>query len=335
MFILKGQNLTQRILAQALACKKWPFQWHEKHQASPPQPIVGALALSRSNWEFLHSLSPIIGFPIHHMHLYYSDSFQGSLTKGLSFDTTQLGVDRLGMIVSLDTLNTAFPWIPSLDSTSAFASDRGQLNIATDRKARSDPQTSRPLGFSQQYIVRLKGKNLHHSAFQIFDWPNIFGILPLSDERFCIIWNQSTASPASSDQLEHYLDPLLAQLAITCTHIEEHGPAIAVSSYHSSRYFDDSSYLRMGEAAHHLHPVAGQGLNLTLRDFQAFLHLSDKHSPSERSYYVEKSRFMPNLACVNFCSHIVSPWARYTLPLAFQAPHRSLRLAKFMADLMQ
>jgi len=115
-----------------------------------------------------------------------------------------------------------------------------------------------------------------HVAHEIFLPAGPFAILPMTDSqgvhRSSIVWTEKTARAAGylalddgafSAELATRFGGFLGEVALL-------GPrwSYPLSLLHATRYVDRRLVLA-GDAAHAIHPIAGQGLNLGLRDVAA------------------------------------------------------------------
>ena len=129
-------------------------------------------------------------------------------------------------------------------------------------------------GYGQTALVNALQLEGDHGgiAHQIFLPTGPLAILPLREGRVSIVWSETDANARAIADLgdEDYLDLLMARIG----HVT--GPASLAGSrfsYPLSLTLAES-YVRprlalVGDAAHGVHPIAGQGLNLGLRDVAA------------------------------------------------------------------
>ncbi len=141
-------------------------------------------------------------------------------------------------------------------------------------------------------------------AYECFRNSGPLAFLPLSDGRFSIVW---AASPAEASQLlamsdEAFISAL--QKAAGAQTVEALGAITAVSKRASyplelsiAKQFTAERVALVGNAAHTIHPVAGQGMNLGFRDvldmvsvLDSSIARSDPGQPIMLQSYAEKRR---------------------------------------------
>jgi len=121
-----------------------------------------------------------------------------------------------------------------------------------------------------------------NTAYECFRGSGPLAFLPLSDDRFSIVW---AAKPGEASQLLAMDDASFMtalQRAAGDAVIRQIGKITATSRRASfplelsiAKSFATSRLALVGNAAHTVHPVAGQGMNLGLRDVQVLVQMLD------------------------------------------------------------
>jgi 2-octaprenylphenol hydroxylase len=214
--------------------------------------------------------------------------------QGLSFDAAELGVPELGFIVE-DGLLRASLWdslggvaIYTGAQTAGYAPRRLQLSDGPALEAPlligAEGADSRlrewagiePAGWSypQRSIVCHVATELPHggTAYQRFLPNGPLAFLPLSDGRSSIVW--STEQAEAEELLKLDDEAFCGRLAEAFG--RRLGDVIGVTPRLSFplRLLHAQEYVRpglalVGDSAHVIHPLAGQGINLGLADAQA------------------------------------------------------------------
>jgi len=143
-----------------------------------------------------------------------------------------------------------------------------------------------------------------NTAYECFRQSGPLAFLPLADDRFSIVW---AATPAGATQLLAMDDAQFIttlQKAAGDQAMQQIGAITATSrracfplELTIAKTFAKSRIALVGNAAHTVHPVAGQGMNLGLRDVVALVDMLDgtlAHSDPGQSIilqgYAEKRR---------------------------------------------
>jgi len=154
-------------------------------------------------------------------------------------------------------------------------------------------------------VASVSCENGHgNTAYECFLTSGPLAFLPLADNRFSIVW---AATPGEATQLlamndDQFITAL--QKAAGDSAMKLIGAITSTSRRASfpleltvARKFSESRLALVGNAAHTVHPVAGQGMNLGLRDVVALVEMLDSdlaHSDPGQSIimqgYAEKRR---------------------------------------------
>lgn len=131
---------------------------------------------------------------------------------------------------------------------------------------------------SQKAFVTCLRPELDHrnTAWQRFLKDGPIGLLPLTDGRVSIVW--STTPEQAEEALKMSDDELSVRLADVTDQVLGKllpaGPrgAFPLRSQHAVEYVQDGLVL-IGDAAHTVHPLAGQGVNLGFADARKLAHV--------------------------------------------------------------
>ncbi|GAA0582212.1 FAD-dependent monooxygenase [Rhizomicrobium electricum] len=110
------------------------------------------------------------------------------------------------------------------------------------------------------------------TAYEHFLPSGPFAILPLTGNRSSLVWTEKTADAASLMRLEpaEFLAEIARRFGDHLGAVAHEGPRWSYPlRFHLAREYVRPRFALAGDAAHGIHPIAGQGLNLGLRDVAA------------------------------------------------------------------
>ena len=255
----------------------------------------------------------------------------GTAFLGLSFDASEIGDGPVGYMVEDRHLRGTL--LAALERAPAVTHLTGETVIAQQADAAAASVTlaggrtlrarliigadGRRSGTATRAGIRRTGWTYDQSALvcaiaherphggiahQLFLPPGPLAILPLTQDRSAIVWTETAAMARRIDALsdEHYLQVLRPRVGDFLGEIRLAG---ARHSYPLGLTLANGlTAIRLalvGDAAHAVHPIAGQGLNAGLRDVAALAHViaharrrgEDFASPQVLDRYARWRRF--------------------------------------------
>ena len=297
-------------------------------------------------------------------------------TSSLEFSSDEIGQPKLGDVVTNNAiLSSIFLLLPNHKNLRFLSGDRlktldpqeesikvcteGGENISCKLVVGADGGLSsvrelssiniRTWSYDQKALIaNLKAEKSHsNTAYQVFTKNGPIALLPMQkddDESLSLVWSADTDhaekllgldTPSFLNELERKTESVLGKLSL-----DGKMSSYPLHQLHAKDYYAQRVVL-IGDAAHSMHPLAGQGLNLGLGDVEELAsrilrsrrHGEDVGNDKMLSDY-SKARKSINLRMMGFMEVFkkgfgsTNPWVRLGRNMAFGATQKAPELRK-------
>lgn len=312
-------------------------------------------SVNNSHWEWLLSLG--VGEFIRSQRVFDYDQLSVTAPGAhqLSFHASEVACERLGVMVENNALQQAL-WtqlrthnnvsirlretLTELDCSArtAVTSQGDALNFdlllgcdgAHSKVAQLAGVGYRGWDYDQRCLLAIATvkNSLPAETWEVFRPQGPYALLPLTDGKACLI---DYGLRDSVHKLERNPTALQAQLKQTFSpHIGEFellkSASFPLQRKHANRYVTANSVVLLGDSAHSIHPMAGQGVNLGFADVRCLIEALKAKPQTTALKAYETTRQRENAKMMRMMDCLQIGW-RSTHPLMQLTAKLSLSLA--------
>ena len=279
---LLGNNLTNLVLANILLKKKINVDIISQAKPSLLTNTVRTIAISNENYKFLkENIKGIsnLGWPTEKIKIYSDKNKSSELFEFKNNNQRNFYLLKYSALYNLMRKNKFLKFIKLKNYNLDVISKRNYDLIINSEK--NNPITKK---YFQKKIEK-KYKSLAHTAIidhkkienkiatQIFTKKGPIAFLPLSNNQTSIVFSNNSTKLMDKLSLLQIINKYNHQYKITkISEVESVGIKFLVL-----RDYIYKNILSFGDLIHKVHPLAGQGFNMTIRDIKSLSNILDEN----------------------------------------------------------
>lgn len=292
---VQGAGIVGQSLALSLARQGFQVALVSDTASSSPREDVRAYALNAASVELLRGLKVWDALPPHAATAVYDMHIEGDSPKGLlEFSAWQARFSELAWITDAavleQSLASAVRYAPHITLTTSPV--EATLTALCEGKASASREALGVVWDRQDYghraiAARLVGEQPHHNtARQWFRQPDVLALLPFDspqpDHSWALVWSLPEArahellvldATGFEQALQQATGGVCGELRLAG---ERAGWPLMLAR---AQAWCGPGWVLLGDAAHVVHPLAGQGLNLGLADVAALCSVVSQREP--------------------------------------------------------
>lgn len=313
-------------------------------------------SVNATNWQWLLSLGINDFINTNKVKSYQRLTVATQSGQSVTFDANEVGLPSLGVMVENKTLQSAlwqslerFDNVELVTGSRIFSlnSQANTVRLSNDTEvgfdlllgcdgaqsfiAKLSNMTYRGWDYDQRCL--LANVELEHSVapetWEVFRPQGPYALLPLSDKKACLIDydKKSVISERQQDKsaLEEHLrrlfEPHIGAFSLL------NAASFPLQRKHALQYSAYGCIALLGDSAHSIHPMAGQGVNLGFADIQCLTDELSKRSVYQAVEAYEKQRKFENAKMMRLMDALQITW-RSTNPIARVFSSVSLNAAR-------